>query len=80
MFDVFFTDTPIVDYRSTLTHNKQMLLDFVRLLLHRGVFRGDLKFYVSTAHTQDDVSQAIEAFRSAIDELNRNRGRDGVLA
>ena len=69
MFEVFFTETEIIDYRSTLSGDKQMLLRFNKLLLERGVFKGDSKYYVSTAHTQDDVDMTIEAFASAIDKL-----------
>ena len=69
LFDVFFTETEIIDYRSTLTADKQMLSRFNRLLLERGVFKGDSKYYISTAHSQDDVDLTIHAFASAIDEL-----------
>jgi glutamate-1-semialdehyde 2,1-aminomutase len=70
MFDVFFTETEITDYRSTLGADKQMVGHFNKLLAERGVFKGDTKYYVSTAHTQDDVDFTIEAFASAIDELS----------
>ena len=69
LFDVFFTDTEIVDYRSTLGSDREMLKRFNQLLLERGVFKGDTKYYVSTAHTQDDVDHTISAFASAIDAL-----------
>ena len=69
MFDVFFTDTEIRDYRSTLTGDKAMKGRFNRLLLEKSVFKGDTKFYVSTAHTQDDVDQALDAFTWAVDQL-----------
>ncbi len=69
LFDVYFTETDITDYRSTLLANKQMVLRFNELLLESGVFRGDTKFYLSTAHTQDDVDQTIDAFASAIADL-----------
>ena len=71
MFDVIFTDVPISDYRSTLKGDKQMLQRFNQLLRARGVFKGDTKFYVSTAHTQEDVDHTIEAFAGAIDELTQ---------
>ena len=69
MFDVFFTETEITDYRSTLTADKQMLRRFNQLLLERGVFKADSKYYVSTAHNRDDTDHTIEAFASAVDEL-----------
>ena len=69
LFDVYFTETDITDYRSTLLANKQMVLRFNELPLESGVFRGDTKFCLSTAHTQDDVNQTIDAFGSAITDL-----------
>ena len=69
MFDIFFTETPIVDYRSTQSSDVGLLKRFRQLLLDRGVFRGDTKMYVSIAHTQEDVDATIEAFSGAISEL-----------
>ena len=69
MFEVFFVDEVITDYRSTLSSDKQKLTRFNRLLLERGVFKGDTKYYVSTAHTDEDVELTVGAFASAIQEL-----------
>ena len=69
LFDVFFTEHEITDYRSTLLADKQLLAQFNELLLANGVLKGDTKFYVSLAHTNADVQQTIDAFGSAISEL-----------
>ena len=69
LFEVFFTDGEIRDHRSTLLADKEMLHRFNSLLVERGVFKGDSKFYLSTVHTQRDVEETIEAFESAVDEL-----------
>ncbi len=69
LFDVLFTDSDVTDYRSTLLADKQKLGRFTSLLLEHGVFRGETKFYVSTAHTQDDVDRTIEAFAASVEEL-----------
>ena len=69
LFDVLFTDSDVTDYRSTLLADKQKLGRFTSLLLEHGVFRGETKFYVSTAHTQDDVDRTIEAFSASVEEL-----------
>jgi glutamate-1-semialdehyde aminotransferase len=42
---------------------------FVELLVERGVIKGHEKFFISTAHTDDDVTTTIEAFESAIEQL-----------
>ena len=69
LFDAYFTENEIVDYRSTLGVDKQMQTRFNELLREKGVWKGGIKFYVSTAHTQEDVDQTIEAIRSTVDEL-----------
>ena len=69
LFDVFFTETEITDYRSTLGVDKRMERRFNELLRERGIWKGGTKFYISTAHTQEDVDQTIEAIRSSVNEL-----------
>ena len=69
LFEVFFTENEITDYRSSLSADEEMLRRFNRLLLERGVLKGDSKIYISVAHTAEDVRHAIQAFASAIDEL-----------
>lgn len=65
MFDVYFTDQPVVDYRSTLV-DKEPNRVFDAALLERGVFKPPGKIYVGACHTDDDVAQTIEAFRHAV--------------
>ena len=69
LFDVFFTDAEITDYRSTLGSDKEMLRRFNGLIMENGVFKGDSKYYLSTVHTQKDVDRTVAAFASAVDEL-----------
>ena len=69
LFDVFFVEEEITDYRSTLAADKQKVDRFNRLLRERGVFKGDTKYYVSTAHDEDDIEFTISAFASAIEAL-----------
>ena len=69
VFDVYFTDVEITDYRSTLSRDKGMLNRFNELLLDSGILKSDSKFYISTAHTSEDVGRTIEAFASAVDRL-----------
>jgi glutamate-1-semialdehyde 2,1-aminomutase len=66
LFDVYFTDGEITDYRSTLTADRARLTRFVRLLRERGIFRGASKFYMSIVHDETDVAETIRAFESAV--------------
>ncbi len=67
VFDVIFTDRPIVDYRATLTADRARIARFNAECLRRGLVKAVNKLYVSLAHTDGDVDEAIAIF-------------DGVLA
>ena len=71
VFDVFFTDSDVTDFRSSERADSGLLARFTSLLSREGVFRGAEKFYVSTAHTEADVAQTISAFEAAIAQLPR---------
>ena len=69
LFDVYFTDEEIVDYRSTLGADKDRSLRLTKLLLEHGVFKGETKYYVSTAHDDEDVDLTANAFAAALEAL-----------
>jgi len=71
LFDVVFTDEPIRDYRSTLTGDPAMARRFNALLREHGILKGEQKYYVSLAHTPDDIKDTIAAWESAIAELKQ---------
>jgi glutamate-1-semialdehyde 2,1-aminomutase len=62
VFDIFFTDRPIVDYRATLTADRERIKRFNAELLRRGVVKAVNKIYVSLAHTDADVDETLEIF------------------
>ena len=66
MFDVVFTAREINDYRSTLGADNEMRKRFNSELLARGILKGDNKFYVSLAHTDEDVDKTLDAFDGAL--------------
>ena len=68
LFDVFFATGDIADYRATLRADAEMQRRFNRRLREGGVLKGDSKFYVSLAHDEADVAQALDAFKSAVEE------------
>ena len=39
------------------------MLRFNQLLLERGVHKADFKYYISIAHTEAEITAAIDAFR-----------------
>ena len=69
VFDVVFAAGNIRDHRDTLRGDAEMLKRFNSLLRERGILKGHSKYYVSLAHTREDVQQTIEAWTSALEEI-----------
>jgi glutamate-1-semialdehyde 2,1-aminomutase len=67
---VFTTDTsPIRDYQGTARGDMDKARRFNALLRERGILKGEQKYYVSLAHTADDIRHTSEAWASAIKVL-----------
>lgn len=73
LFDVVFADGPITDYRAMLKGDSARLKRFNELCLHNGVLKGDNKIYVSLAHDDTDVTDAVDAFARSLDQLKREK-------
>ena len=69
VFEVLFSPEPVSDYRTSLKADRQMLRRFIWELWQHGVFRGYQKFYVSLAHTSEDVHKTMLGFSEAIEKL-----------
>jgi glutamate-1-semialdehyde 2,1-aminomutase len=68
-FQVWFTRGEIRDFRSTLAADVAMNVRFTELLLDRGVVKAHEKFFVSTAHSDEDIEITLAAFESVAAEL-----------
>jgi glutamate-1-semialdehyde 2,1-aminomutase len=62
VFDIFFTDHPILDYRATLTADRDRIKRFNQELVRRGVVKAVNKVYVSLAHSEADVDETLAIF------------------
>jgi glutamate-1-semialdehyde 2,1-aminomutase len=69
LFDVVFSSEPVRDYRGTLRGDGEILRRFNALLRERGVLKGEQKYYVSLAHTPDDVRHTSDAWASSLEAL-----------
>jgi glutamate-1-semialdehyde 2,1-aminomutase len=69
LFDVVFTDEPVRDYRGTLRGDAGLMRRFNALLRERGILKGESKYYISLAHTDEDIAFTIDAWKSAIKQL-----------
>ncbi|MBV9516950.1 MAG: aminotransferase class III-fold pyridoxal phosphate-dependent enzyme [Hyphomicrobiales bacterium] len=71
VFDVVFASGTMKDHRDTLRGDAEMLKRFNSLLRERGILKGHSKYYVSLAHTPEDVRHTIDAWASALEELSK---------
>ncbi|HEY4907893.1 MAG TPA: aspartate aminotransferase family protein, partial [Methylomirabilota bacterium] len=69
VFEIYFTDRPITDYRATLTADRALHAAFTRALLERGVVKAAQKIYVSLAHTEEDIQRTVQAFNAALEAV-----------
>jgi glutamate-1-semialdehyde 2,1-aminomutase len=72
MFDIVFTEREVQDYRSSLG-DEAMMKRCNALLRARGILKGESKYYISLAHTDEDVAFTLDAFAAAIAELQSAR-------
>jgi glutamate-1-semialdehyde 2,1-aminomutase len=70
MFDLVFSERPVNDYRSAIG-DQDAMKRLNGLLRERGILKGDSKYYVSLAHTAEDVRFTLDAFASATEAFVR---------
>jgi glutamate-1-semialdehyde 2,1-aminomutase len=72
LFDIVFTDRDVTEYRSMIG-DQEAMKRCNGLLRERGILKGESKYYMSLAHTDEDVRFTLDAFAFAIGELARMR-------
>ena len=72
IFDVFFTDQPVRNYRDGLAADAQTMSKFNAGLLEQGVLKSwPQKFYPSLVHTEEDIDRTIEVFQKVVPTLRQ---------
>jgi glutamate-1-semialdehyde 2,1-aminomutase len=66
VFDILFTDRPIVDYRAALTADPVKIRRFNEACLRRGLVKAANKIYVSLALGDADVEEILGIFDAAL--------------
>ena len=69
LFDILFTETPAIDYRTTITANKDKSDRFNKTLRENGVFKSPGKIYPSLALTDEDLALTDIAIAKAASSL-----------
>ncbi|HEY7649771.1 MAG TPA: aminotransferase class III-fold pyridoxal phosphate-dependent enzyme [Methylomirabilota bacterium] len=71
VFDILFTDREIVDYRATLTADRDRIRRFNEECLRRGVVKAVNKIYVSLALSEADIQATLAVFDEALEVVAR---------
>jgi glutamate-1-semialdehyde 2,1-aminomutase len=72
VFDILFTDRPIVDHRATLTGDVARIRRFNEHCLRRGLVKAVNKIYVSLALSDGDVDEVLAIFDAALQAVASN--------
>jgi glutamate-1-semialdehyde 2,1-aminomutase len=71
VFDILFTDREIVDYRATLTADRDRIRRFNEECLRRGVVKAVNKIYVSLALSEADIETTLGVFDEVLGVVAR---------
>lgn len=69
MFQIFFTDKPVIDYKSSKNADAKKFQKLFTALLKKGVFIAPSQFevvFLSDAHTEADLNYTITAYDTAL--------------
>ncbi len=68
-FDVYLSQTPVTNYREHLAQDTARWGKLNQGLMRRNILKPGQKFYLSLAHTDEDLAITAEAIREAVDDL-----------
>lgn len=69
MFQIFFSDSPVIDYKTSKKSDTKKFHKFFHHLLKQGIFIPPSQFetaFFSYSHTPDDIEKTIDAYRHAL--------------
>jgi glutamate-1-semialdehyde 2,1-aminomutase len=72
MFQLFFTDTSVVDYASAKTADNNSYMQFHGKLMQKGVFLPPSQFetcFISNSHSTEDLKETSESFSEVLHQL-----------
>jgi len=69
MFQIFFTDKPVTDYRTAKRADAKKFKKLFKALLKNGIFVAPSQFetvFLSDAHTIPDIQKTIDAYHKSL--------------
>lgn len=74
MIGFFFTNDDVVDFATANSSDLELFADFYRLMAEEGIYLPPSQFegmFLSTAHTEQQIAQTVEAFHTVFEKLAR---------
>lgn len=74
MFGLFFTDQPVIDYKSATISDLNKFKKYFNSMLTQGIYMAPSQFeatFLSLAHTEEDINETIEASEIAFKEASQ---------
>lgn len=75
MMCMFFTEEPVVDFKSAVKSDNKMYGKYFHEMLNRGIYLAPAQFealFVSTVHTNDDLDKTVKAHKESLELLTIN--------
>ena len=69
VFEISFTKDEPIDHRSAKESDFYKSIRFSDLLLQQGILKAAEKFFISAAHTDEDIERTVAAFHVALEQL-----------
>ena len=69
MFQIFFTNKPVIDYTTSKNANAKKFQKMFKTLLKKGIFIAPSQFevvFLSDAHTENDLNKTLDAYHAAL--------------
>jgi len=69
MFQIFFTNKPVIDYKTSKNANAKKFQKMFKTLLKKGIFIAPSQFevvFLSNAHTESDLNKTLDAYHDAL--------------
>ena len=74
MMTTFFTEGPVVDFKSAMKSDTERYGRFFREMLMSGIWLAPSQFeaaFISDAHSQEDLAQALEMTESSFKKIKK---------
>ncbi len=69
MFQIFFTNKPVIDYKTSKNADAKKFQKMFKTLLKKGIFIAPSQFevvFLSDAHTENDLNNTLDAYHAAL--------------